>query len=94
MLSSDVFYKDENYEIGSGLSNVERWAKMGVLAEEMEAAALYMNAARTGKKALCVCTVSDNLITGESLSSKERETSFDDMIRLVLKTAVSIEKRE
>ena len=94
VLSSDVFYKDENYEIGSGLSNVERWAKMGVLAEEMEAAALYMNAARAGKKALCVCTVSDNLITGESLSSKERETSFDDMIRLVLKTAVSIEKRE
>ncbi len=93
VLSSDVFYKDEVHEMGHGLSNIERWAKMGVLAEEMEAAALYMNAARAGKKALCVCTVSDNMITGEGMSSEERETSFDEMIKLVLRTAVKIEKQ-
>ena len=63
---------------------------MGVLAEEMEAAALYMNAARAGKKALCICTVSDNLVTGESLSSAERQTSFDTMITLALKTAARL----
>ena len=93
VLSSDVFYKDENYEFGSGLSNIERWSKMGVIAEEMEAAALYMNAARAGKKALCICTISDNLITGEQLSSEERQTSFDEMIKLVLKTVVNAEKQ-
>ncbi len=90
VLSSDVFYKDGDHDFGSGLSNVERWAKMGVLAEEMEAAALYMNAARAGKKGLCVCTVSDNLVTGESISAAERETSFDTMITLVLKTAAKL----
>lgn len=90
MLSSDVFYKDELYSEGNGLTNRERWAKMGVLAEEMEAAALYMNAARAGKKALCICTISDNLVTGESLSSEERQTSFDTMITLALKTATKL----
>lgn len=90
MLSSDVFYKDELYSEGNGLTNRERWAKMGVLAEEMEAAALYMNAARAGKKALCICTISDNLVTGESLSSEERQTSFDTMITLALKTAAKL----
>ena len=90
ILSSDVFYKDEPYSEGAGLTNRERWAKMGVLAEEMEAAALYMNAARAGKKALCICTVSDNLVTGESLSSAERQTSFDTMITLALKTAARL----
>ncbi len=90
ILSSDVFYKDEPHNDGSGLTNRERWAKMGVLAEEMEAAALYMNAARAGKRGLCVCTVSDNLVTGESLSSEERQTSFDTMITLALKTAAKL----
>lgn len=93
VLSSDVFYKDEDYKLGSGLSSVECWSKMGVIAEEMEAAALYMNAARAGKKALCICTISDNLITGEQLSSDERQTSFNEMIKLVLKTVVNTEKQ-
>ena len=88
--SKDVFYKDEPYSEGNGLTNRERWAKMGVLAEEMEAAALYMNAARAGKKALCICTISNNLVTGESLSSEERQTSFDTMITLALKTAAKL----
>lgn len=90
ILSSDVFYKDEPNAEGGGLTNRERWAKMGVLAEEMEAAALYMNAARAGKRGLCICTVSDNLVTGESLSSEERQTSFDTMITLALKTAAKL----
>lgn len=90
ILSSDVFYKDEPNAEGSGLTNRERWAKMGVLAEEMEAAALYMNAARAGKRGLCICTVSDNLVTGESLSSEERQTSFDNMIMLALRTAAKL----
>lgn len=92
MLSSDVFYVDEDYEKGSGLTVNEKWAKMGVLALEMEAASLYLNAARAGKKALCVCTVSDNLLTDEFLSPEERQTSFDEMIKLVLKTVVKISK--
>ena len=57
---------------------------MGV---EMEAAALYMNAARAGKKALAICTISDHLITGEALSSEERQLGFRQMIELALKTA-------
>lgn len=90
ILSSDVFYKDEPYAEGSCLTNRERWAKMGVLAEEMEAAALYMNAARAGKRGLCICTVSDNLVTGESLSAEERQISFDNMIMLALRTAAKL----
>lgn len=93
VVSSDVFYVDEDYKTGSGLTDIERWAKMGVLAEEMEAAALYMNSARAGKKALCVCTVSDNMLTDEHLSSAERQTSFDKMIRLVLKTVAKTDRQ-
>lgn len=89
ILSSDRFYGDS-----SGLPDwkqpVALWAKMGVLAVEMEAAALYMNAARYGKHALCICTVSDSLITGEATTAEERQNSFTDMIRLALETAVSL----
>lgn len=80
LLSSDLFYDDDP-------DFAARWAKMGVLAVEMEAAALYMNAARAGKKALAVCTVSDHLITGEALPSEERQLGFSRMIRLALETA-------
>ena len=59
---------------------------MGVLAIEMEAAALYMTAARCGKKALAICTVSDNIITGEELSPEERQTSFSEMIEIALES--------
>ena len=57
---------------------------MGVLAVEMEAAALYMNAARAGKKALCILTVSDHLYRNENLSAEERQTGFNDMMRIAL----------
>ena len=66
ILSSDVFY-DDNPE-----RNL-RWRKLGVLGVEMEAAALYMNAARAGKRALAICTVSDSLVTGEALSAEDRQ---------------------
>ena len=79
LLSSDLFYDDDP-------DFVSKWAKMGVLAVEMEAAALYMNAARAGKRALAICTVSDHLLTGEALSSEERQTGFTRMIRLALET--------
>ena len=57
---------------------------MGVLAVEMEAAGLYLNAARSGKKALCICTISDHIYTGEALSARERETGFRDMMEIAL----------
>ena len=80
LLSSDTFY-DDNGE------RTMKWAKMGVLAVEMEAAALYMNAARAGKNALAICTVSDSLVTGEATTAEERQESFTDMVRLALDLA-------
>ena len=83
LLSSDTFYSEYPDEsLG--------FAKMGVLAVEMEAAALYMNAARAGKKALAICTVSDSLVTGEALDASARETSFTDMMTLALSLAHSL----
>ena len=65
----------------------EKWAAMGVLAVEMESAALYINAAEAGKKALCLCTISDNLLDGGKLSPDERETAFGRMITTALEIA-------
>lgn len=84
LLTSDCFY-DEDPEGGL------RWQKMGVLAVEMETAALYLNAARAGKKALAICTVSDSLVSREETTAAERETSFTDMITLALDVAAEIE---
>jgi len=89
VLSSDRFYGDSK-GLPEWRQPVSLWAKMGVLAVEMEAAALYMNAARAGKRALCICTVSDSLITGEETTAEERQSSFTDMIKLALETATSI----
>ena len=69
------------------------WAKMGVLAVEMEAAALYMNAARAGKRALAICSISDNLITGEELSADERQTNFTNMMKIGLEIAVKMAQK-
>lgn len=91
LLSSDVFYKDE-----AGLPQAQTaarmWRGMGILAVEMEAAALYMNAACCGKNALAICSVSDHLFKAEQLTAQERETSFTQMITLALQTAESLEK--
>ncbi len=81
LLSSDIFY-NANSEAQ------KKWQALGVLGVEMEAAALYMNAAYSGKRALAICTVSDHLLTGESTSSAERETSFTDMMKIALNTAI------
>lgn len=80
MLSSDTFYTDS-------AGDNDLWKKMNVLAVEMESAALYMNAARLGKKALAIFTISDHLYTGESLSAKERQESFNDMMKIALEMA-------
>lgn len=89
VLSSDRFYGDSG-SLPEWEQPAALWSKMGVLAVEMEAAALYMNAARAGKGALAVCTVSDSLVTGEATTAEERQNSFTDMIRLALETAVSL----
>ena len=80
ILSSDTFYDDSN----SGMD----WAKMGVLGVEMESAALYCNAARAGKKALCICTVSDSFIyPEENTTAEERQLSFTKMMEIALNIA-------
>ncbi len=92
LLSTDTFYNDEE-TVPEGLRITPAFAKMGVLAVEMEAAALYMTAARAGKNALAICTISDHLLTGESLPAEQRQISFTDMMTLALETAVRWEKK-
>ena len=82
LLSSDTFYDDTDRTMS--------WAKMGVVAVEMEAAALYMNAARAGKKALAICTVSDSLVSGEATTAEEREATFTGMIELALDLGIGL----
>lgn len=79
LYSSDTFY-DDSQRLGD-------WRKMGVLAVEMESAALYMNAARANKNALCICTISDCPFTGEELSAEERQKTFTQMMELALEIA-------
>ena len=80
ILSSDTFYDDSMGTV--------KWAKMGVLAVEMESAALYMNAARAGKNALCICTISDSIVSDEPpTTAEERQTSFTKMMELALEVA-------
>lgn len=86
VLSSDIFYY-------SNESPLPMWGKMGVLATEMEAAALYMNAAEAGKKALCITTVSDCPLRGESTTAAERQNSFSQMMEIALKTAYFFENK-
>lgn len=83
VFSSDVFYNDDP-------DVTAKWARLGVLAVEMECAALYTVAAAEGKKALGILTVSDHIVTGESTSAEERQSSFTDMMRLSLETAVRL----
>ena len=85
ILSSDTFYSDDE-------NASKKWSKLGVMAVEMEAAALYMNAARSRKNALAICTISDHLITGESTTAEQRQTSFTEMMEIALKTAKELDK--
>ena len=80
ILSSDAFYNDDEKAL-------EKWTRMGILAVEMEAAALYMNAARAGKRALCLLTISDAPFRGEALSAQERQIGFTDMMKIALEIA-------
>ena len=89
--SSDVFYGD-HIGVPEGLDSVYGLKKMGVLALEMEAAALYMTAARYGKRALCICTVSDHVLKGTQTTSAERQTAFTQMMQVALDVALAMEK--
>ena len=82
LYSSDTFYDASASSL--------KWAEMGVLAIEMEAAALYCNAAYTKKRGLSICSVSDNIVTGEELSPEQRQTGFANMMKLALETAVKM----
>ena len=83
ILSSDTFYTDE-------VENDLKWAKMGVIGVEMEGYALYLNAARAGKNALVMATVSDQLVKKQYLSAEERQLSFDEMLTVALEAAISL----
>ena len=85
LVSTDNFYDVGNRTL--------EWGKMGVLAVEMEAAALYCVAASLGKRALALCSISDHLLTGEDLPAAERETTFTTMMEIALETAVRMEDR-
>ena len=84
LVSSDVFYNEYP-------DSTAKWASMGVLAVEMEAAALYMNAARAGRRALAICTISDHLLRDEATTSEERQNSFTQMMEIALETAIAAE---
>ena len=88
--SSDVFYGDHK-DVPEGLDSVYGLKKMGVMALEMEAAALYMNAARYGKRGLCICTISDHVLTGVETTAAERQTAFTTMMKVALDVAVAME---
>ena len=85
LLSSDVFYNKAG--------NTLDWGKMGVLAVEMESAALYCNAAEAGTRALAICPLPDSLITGEELPAADRQTTFTQMMEIALGVAVEMEKK-
>ena len=85
VLSSDTFYDAQD-------DANDKWIKMGILCIEMETAALYFNAAKAGKKALGMFTISDHILTGEALNAMERQTTFDQMMKIALETAVKMDK--
>lgn len=81
LLSADTFYDDDS-------DALNKWKKMGVLAVEMESAGLYCNAARAGKNALCICTISDLVFEpGVQCTPEERQESFNEMIKIALEIA-------
>ena len=90
--SSDVFYNDIK-DLPEGLSGVYGLNKMGVMALEMEAASLYLHAARAGKRGLCICTISDHVLTHEETTAEQRQNSFTTMMKVALDVAVAMENK-
>ncbi|MBR5641760.1 MAG: purine-nucleoside phosphorylase [Firmicutes bacterium] len=86
LISSDIFYNDDP-------AFNQPFVNLGALAVEMEAAALYMNAAKAGKKALAICTISDHILTGEATSAEERQNTFRDMMEVALEVAVRMNEK-
>ena len=86
VLSADTYYDDDP-------NVLDKWHKMGIMAVEMEAAALYMTAARAGKRALAVCTISNSILTGEEMPVEDRESTLNQMIETALNTAVAMGKK-
>ena len=80
VFTADHFYNDN--------SDLEKWAKYQILAVEMETAALYTLAAKFGREALSVLTISDHIITGEETTAEERQTTFNEMIEVALEAAI------
>ena len=80
VLTSDIFYADD-------FESYKKWSKFGVLCVEMEAAGLYTVAAQHNVNALAILTISDSLVTGERTSSKERQTTFKNMVEIALELA-------
>ena len=85
LLCSDTFYGE------GGKEETLRWAKLGTMAVEMESTALYLTAARLGKRALALVTISDHLVTGEETTAEERQNTFTQMMEIALETAVKME---
>lgn len=92
IISTDYFYNDyddPNGTFGDGKHTLnDKLRRYGILAVEMECAALYLNAAAANVQALAICTVSDDLWRGERCTTKERETAFNDMIQIALETII------
>ena len=87
ILSADTFYDDLGRDV------MKKWAKMGTLAVEMESAGLYLTAARLGKRALTLVTISDKPFTGEATTAEERQNTFTQMMEIALETAVKMDKK-
>ena len=86
-MSADNFYDPD------AADGADQWKKMGVLAVEMEAAGLYMTAARAHKRALCLCTISDHMYRPEQLTAQERQESMTQMIEIALDTAAAMDDK-
>ena len=84
LFSSDTFYDDDP-------DSLKKWGKVGSLAVEMEAAALYMTAMKASKRALAICTISDIPATGKGCTAEERQNTFTDMIKIALETAIRMD---
>ena len=81
IITNDVFYSKPGY--------YDKWIEMGILASEMEAAGLYLNAMEAHKRALAIMTISDHVVTGKSLDAEQRQNSFTQMMEIALSVAVS-----